>query len=51
MNIFKQVARNEHFIEHLLCIRYGPYLIFKMSWQVLAHLMSEEMKIKVVIYH
>lgn len=46
MNIFKQVARNEHFIEHLLCIRYGPYLIFKMSWQVLAHLMSEEMKNK-----
>lgn len=47
MNIFKQVARHEHFIECLLCIRYSLYLIFKMSWQVLAHFMSEEMKIKV----
>lgn len=37
-------------MEHLLCIRYGPYLIFKMSWEVLAHFMSEEMKIQVELY-
>lgn len=50
MNIFKQVARHEHFIERLLYIRYSLYLIFKMSWQVFAHFMSEEMKIKVELY-
>lgn len=39
MNIFKQVARHEHFTECLLYIR---YLIFRMSWQVFAHFMSEK---------